>query len=79
MKNRRKSLSEAMGYRKRPRKMTLNELRGLIETQLLFEKEEEKKEKEKEVDETVPEQFRNPKMTSTPADGKGNIKVLLAR
>ena len=41
MKNRRKSLSEAMGYKKRPRKMTLNELRSLIETQLLFEEEEQ--------------------------------------
>ena len=75
MKNRKHSLAEAMGYRKRARKVTLNELRGLIENELLLEKEEEKKDKKKEeADDNIPEQFQNPKMTSTPADGKGNIK-----
>jgi hypothetical protein len=77
MKNRKQSLSEAFGYSKRPRKISINELRRLIESELVLEEKEEKKdkkEKEGEVDESVPEQFRNPKMTSTSADGTGNIK-----
>jgi len=71
MKNYKQSLSEAMGYSKQTQKMSLNELRMMIESQLLLEKEEESTE---EVDDNVPEQFRNPKMSATPPDGKGNIK-----
>ena len=75
MKNRKPSLSEAFGYTKRPKKISINELRRLIEAELVLEEKEEKEEKkEGEADQDVPEQFRNPKMTSTPADGKGNIK-----
>ena len=74
MKNHKRSLSEAMGYRRKPRKISINELRGLIETELLVEEKDKKDKKEEEVDENVPEQFRNPKMSSTPANGKGNIK-----
>ncbi len=73
MKNHRHSLTEAMGYRKKARKVTLNELRRLIESEVLLE-EAEKEEKKAAPDDSIPEQFRNPKMTSTPADGKGNIK-----
>ena len=53
MKNRRHSLAEAMGYRKKARKVTINELRRLIENEILLEEEEKKDskdKKEKEVD-----------------------------
>jgi hypothetical protein len=76
MKNYKQSLSEAMGYSKQTRKMSLTELRIMIESQLLLEKEEKSTE---EVDDSVPEQFRSPEMTSTPADGKGNIKDVPAK
>lgn len=74
MRNRKykKSLTEALGYKKSARQLSLNELRNLIKTELILEKEEEKA--AKEVDETIPEQFRDPKMTATAADGTANIK-----
>ena len=61
---------EAFGYRKPVRRLGISELRSMI----LEEKEDSKKEKAAEPDPNVPEQFRNPKMTGTAADGKGNIK-----
>ena len=61
---------EAFGYQKPVRRLSISELRGMI----LEEKEEPKEKKAAEPDSSVPEQFRNPKMTGTSADGKGNIK-----
>jgi len=64
------NLMEAFGYRKPARRLGISELRSMI----LEEKEDSKKEKAAEPDSNVPEQFRNPKMSGTSADGKGNIK-----
>jgi len=74
MKNRKRSLTEAFGYKRKARKISINELRSLIESEVILEKEEkEDKAKKEPADTNIPEQFQNPKMTETPADGKGNI------
>lgn len=73
MKNKSKNhnLLEAFGYSKRTRRLGLNELRRMI----LEEKEKDSEEKKPtEADTDIPEQFQNPKMTGTSADGTGNIK-----
>jgi len=83
MKNRRhkKSLTEAFGYKKRVRQLSLNELRSLIKTGLLFEEEEAGKKKPPADDSVIsqaPEHFKTPDMTDTPADGTGSIGDLPA-
>ena len=79
MKNRRhkKSLTEVFGYKKRVHQLSLNELRNLIKTELLFEEDEKDNKEKPSADDSVisraPEHFKNPEMTDTPADGTGNI------
>jgi len=74
MKNRKRSLTEAFGYKRKARKISINELRSLIESEIILEEEEkEDKAKKDPADTDIPQQFQNPKMTKTPADGKGNI------
>jgi hypothetical protein len=84
VKNRRhkKSLTEAFGYKKRIHQLSLNELRNLIKTELLFEEEEKADEKKPPAgDDAIsqaPEHFKTPEMTDTPADGTGSIGDLPA-
>lgn len=62
---------EAFGFNKPVRQLGIGELRRMI----LEEKEGESKEKAPaQKDSDIPEKFQSPKMTSTAADGKGNIK-----
>jgi len=77
--NRRKSLAEALGYKKTTSKLSLNELRRMIQSEMLFEEEEKKDDKKKpeaaeDITSQIPEKFREPAMTATSADGTGNIK-----
>jgi hypothetical protein len=83
VKNRRhkKSLTEAFGYKERIHQLSLNELRNLIKTELLFEEEEADKKKPPAGDDAIskaPEHFKAPAMTDTPADGTGSIGDLPA-
>ena len=75
VKNRRNknSLTEALGYKKQPRKITLSELRNLVKAELLFEEEEKKQPTKDDVLQSAPEHFKSPEMTDTPADGTGSI------
>ena len=73
MKNsrRKKSLTEVFGYSKRPRKLSINELRSII-----LEEEEKTNTSVKDKDDILahaPEHFKNPEMMDTPADGTGSI------
>lgn len=82
MKNKTKSLAEALGYKKATNKLTLSELRNMIHAEMLSEEKDEKKddgakapaESNKDGGPEIPNQFSQPKMTSTPPDGTGNIK-----
>lgn len=62
-----KSLKEVYGFKDRGRKLSSKELKNII----LQEIKSLSEDKDNSVE--IPEDFQNPKMSKTPADGKGNI------
>ena len=63
-----KTLKEVFGFEDKAKKVSSKELRNLILREIRSLKEE------KEDSPELPEEFKNPNMDKTPADGKGNIK-----